>query len=214
VDSSPADHSITFNGEAQLSSVHSKFGASSVYFPGGPGAYLQIADSADWNLLADYTIDFWVRLPSATANETFYNQDDGSGNYVTLMWDQIDDSKLKWFHSGGTSLSGAVSMTADIWHHVAVTREDNTAYLFFDGTLIDSGPDTTGVPDIAAPVIITASANAGWLDEFRIVKGRAAWTANFTPGDYTFTDGNNVTISATADDQAPALISGLSVTEC
>jgi hypothetical protein len=82
-------------------------------------------------------------------------------------------------------------MTALAWQHVAVTRASGTTRLFRNGVLIGSYADNNvygvqaGGPNVG--VSNTVFYFGGYIDELRIIKGRAAWTAAFTPPSAPYT---------------------------
>lgn len=69
------------------------------------------------------------------------------------------------------------------WSHIAYTRVGQTYYLFLNGILVGSGTFQYG---ISAGRYITIGKQAGngatgYVDDFRVTKGVARYTANFTP---------------------------------
>jgi len=78
-------------------------------------------------------------------------------------------------------------MSIGTWYHIAITRSGNNLRLFVNGT-----ESTTGAIDVTGADITDNTSNltlgqdntlgfVGWMDEFRIIKGTAAWTTDFTP---------------------------------
>jgi hypothetical protein len=83
---------------------------------------------------------------------------------------------------------GTIPFTLNTWHHYALVRTGNIIKQYIDGVLDGTPLDfgTSRIFNSTAAFIIGAAGNAayywnGYLDEFRITKGRALWTANFTP---------------------------------
>ena len=96
------------------------------------------------------------------------------------------------------------------WHHIAITRQsDNYFRLYLDGVL--KSTSSSAFNDNlahAADLYIGAYPNAlsddrfdGLIDEFRVSKGIARWTANFTPdtSPYTGTEGDTRIVSGSVD---------------
>jgi hypothetical protein len=185
-------HTMTAYGNAQIDTGQSKFGASGLF--SGNGAYLSTPDSADWAFgSGDFTIDFWVRF-SSTVNEQ-------------LMLGQYVDDNNRWFLSKGSDqrlylyfkvggvvkgyylMTSAWSVNANQWYHLTFERSGTTAYIFIDGasqTLTEGlAFGTNDVGDLAAVLTVGKGSGSyylnGWLDEFRVSKGVARWTSNFTP---------------------------------
>ena len=193
-DSSDSNHSVTANGNAQVDTAQSKFGGASGLFD-GTGDYLSVPDHADWTFgSGDFTIDFWLRR---NANGATYLLGQSHTDYSagSRAWEMNLDASDKlqsvvWVSGAnpenqGTTLSNAI--TADnTWHHLAMVRYGNTLTQYIDG-IADGTKDITGmsVQDSAYPLYICSLSGLspinGWIDEFRVSKGIARWTANFTP---------------------------------
>ena len=92
---------------------------------------------------------------------------------------------------GDTKSIGAVSTGQ--WYHVALVRNGNTFNGYLDGV---SGSSTTSSASIGANstngAFFGAQATSnfnGYLDDIRITKGVARYTANFTPPTAAFPNG-------------------------
>lgn len=188
----------TANGNAQIDTAQSVFGGASGLFD-GTGDYISVADSADWQLDGGsdsnlWTIDFRLRFngdPGAGALGFYQQRVDNNNHYGIL----INNNQLQFVvQSGGSTVVNILNAwdPADAtWYHVAVVKNGTTGYLMFiNGTQIGTTQtDTTTLPDFAGGVTIGLFVGAtgtnrfhnGWIDEFRISKGVARWTANFTP---------------------------------
>jgi YD repeat-containing protein len=194
-DSSQSPKTITTYGNAQISTAQSKFGGVSGYFDGS-GDYLSVPDSSDWYFgTGDFTIDTWVRfntLPTTGNQMYFINQRNGSTSTQEFY---LTNSSGTYYLVYGAYSSGSyiisVSATVDVsigtWYHVALTRSGTSFRLFLNGTQVGSGAtDSDAVPDSPSVFEIGRWSGGGmyfngWLDEFRISKGIARWTGNFTP---------------------------------
>lgn len=192
-------HTWTANGNAQIDTAQSKFGGASGLFD-GTGDYISSADSADWTLgTGDFTVDFWIRYNSVATYQLLFSMDNGgSGGELLCYWYQPENNI--YFQCGSTNASGVVnthsntnswSASTGTWYHVAIVRSGNSLYMFVGGTQLAGSPFTiTGanIPDYTSGLFIGARSTAtgtqninGWMDEFRLSKGVARWTANFTP---------------------------------
>jgi len=202
-DASPmGGHGPTAYGDAQIDTAQSKFGGASGLFD-GTGDYLSVPDSDDWYFgTGDFTIDFWVRfnaLPSVSYRSSIYSQWQDANNL--FLADLLNNAgTYQWtmkLVSGGSSLFefqyNAVSLATNTWYHGAYVRSGTTFYVFQNGNLITTGTSAASIPDFSATVQIgrlyTYDVHAlnGWLDEFRISKGVARWTSNFTPPTSAYT---------------------------
>lgn len=192
-DDSASAHTMTAAGNAQIDTAQSKFGGASGLFD-GTGDYVETPDSTDWTFgSGDFTIDFW------------FNRNGGDGTYRymigqcdTLAGNQsfsilLDTANVCYVSvtadgSTATDVIGTTAFTATGWHHVAFVRTGNTLKLFVDG--VQEGGDvafSSAVYDSAYKLSVGRFGELagvywnGWLDEIRVSKGIARWTANFTP---------------------------------
>lgn len=167
-----------------------KWGYGGVF--NGTSAKLSLADSDDWNFgSGDWTIDFWVRFNDVSAAQYFYSQYADNNNCFHLRWAINNRFYIEIYNAATETLVGYANWTpvTNTWYHIEVVKSNSTAYLFIDGigqTLNDSSFNGS-CPNVASELYIGASANAGtspvngWMDEFRVSKGIARHTANFTP---------------------------------
>jgi hypothetical protein len=189
--------SWTAGGGAKLSTAKSVYGASSLLLD-GTGDYIYTADSDDFFYgTSDFTIDFWIYPTSALgAFDTFVSQYADANNRWSLSCDGSGYFAYLYVKSGGADICAeysAVSISTDTWTHLALVRNGANLLFFVNGILqsstvaVDLG--TGSSPNIAAPLTVGARNTgsidrdiAGYIDEFRISKGIARWTATFKPG--------------------------------
>jgi len=185
---------VTAYGNAQIDTAQSKFGGASGLFDGADD-YLATPDSNDWYFgTGDFTIDFWIRfnaLPTVnTGMATWWQQTDASNYQCLYFWNTAGTYYLYWrVISGGAvivQMNPSVTITTGTWYHFAVVRSGNNWYLFQGGSQISTVTDTDAVGDYTGSLFIGCDAASGndfngWLDEYRVSKGIARWTSNFTP---------------------------------
>ena len=91
--------------------------------------------------------------------------------------------------TGSASNYGIESITnvpTNSWVHVAFTRSGNTGRLFINGNLDASSNNFTTTPYLpAAPLVCVGGAPRGYsfngyIQDLRVTKGYARYTANFT----------------------------------
>ncbi len=194
-DDSASGHTVTANGNAQIDTAQSVFGGASGFFDGG-GDYLSISDHADFDFgSGDFTIDFRVRfnaLPTDGNFETFYGRDvsahdvqldikNTSGTYTIRFIPYISGAKVVVNATWTTPV-------VDTWYHIAYVRSGTSWYVFIDGTQVGSTGSQSGTLDSTTDNVSIGRHTSGsprelngWLDEFRVSKGVARWTSNFTP---------------------------------
>jgi Concanavalin A-like lectin/glucanases superfamily len=190
---------VTVSGATIDTGQSPSFGTGVGKFVAASSQYLSLADSDDWAFgTGNFTIDFWVRFnsfPTTGNHMDFYAQSTNASNYVEIGLRRAPDTDLRWVWSvftGGTDIVGIVSvypspdLVLNTWYHMAYVRSGSTFYLFQDGSLITSVTNATAFPDLTSSLWLGAFPDStnfldGWLDEFRISKGVARWTSNFTP---------------------------------
>lgn len=184
-------HTLTANGGAQISTAQSKFGGASLYLDGS-GDSVSAATSADWAIgTGDYTVEFWIY----TADTVFGAVSVGVSGGLTIGYN-IDNGSQGWgvWRTGiGADMVSGVQMSYSAWHHIAVTRASNMTRIFVDGTQVGSTTSVTtnygqGALYVGKDGISSGFDFAGYIDDLRITKGLARYTANFTPPAIPFVD--------------------------
>ena len=196
-DSSSYGRAVTATG-ATVSTVQRKFGGASGSFGTSGGKYLAIPYSSDFVFgSGDFTIDFWYcpLVHGGSYNLQCTNtQDESHTGWQVLMTDGI---ALKFAYSTtgigwAPNVTGSYTFTNSTWYHIAVVRSGNGIFLFVNGTVLNPGGTAISgsIFDPGYQLVIgqyigyssssTYGANS-YIDEFRISKGVARWTSNFTP---------------------------------
>ena len=188
-DSSPTPKTVTAFGNAQISTTQSKFGGASIAFD-GTGDYLSVPSSASMQLgSSNFTIEFWLYL-ATQGSFIIYDQRSLSNQVVPTIY--TASGQIKYFVSANDRITGS-TLTAAAWNHIAVSRSGTSTNMFINGT--QSGSTYTDTNDyIQNPVGIGTTLAAlsnilnGYIDDLRITKGVARYTANFTPPTAAFPD--------------------------
>ena len=182
-DSSGLGHVATPVGLAQVTATQLKFGTGSLRLAASPDS-LALDGSTDFAFgTGDFTVDLWCYKPSSSSGSGGYLFDCGSTGPALLLWTAANF----YVDTLGVDRIGAVPTTMDAWHHVAMTRSSGTITLWVDGVASGTyaaGAESYGVaassPKIGNSVVGYQEAT-GFVDEVRVLKGRAAYTSNFTP---------------------------------
>jgi hypothetical protein len=170
-------------GNAQISTTQSKFGGSSMYFD-GTGDYLTSPNN-QWVTFgtSDFTMEAWIYWSSLASGSAIFW---GSGVGWTLYI--YPENKLQWGRTTPQSpvnlLTGSTTLATGQWYHIAVTRASGTVRLFVNGVVDGSVSDTADYNAAGALQLgISHSSNyfTGYIDDLRVTKGYARYTANFTP---------------------------------
>ena len=187
VDSSANAHTITVNGDAQISTTQSKFGGSSMYFDGS-GDYLSIADDDAFDFgSGDFTMEAWIYMTSQGTFNYLVGQYGSSASVSRTFWSIANGYNDCYFYGSSTvRLTGTTSIPLNTWTHVAVSREGNTVRLFTNGQVDASGSFTVTLNNSTLDFTVGADSTAaydfsGYIDDIRVTKGVARYTSNFTP---------------------------------
>jgi hypothetical protein len=207
-DSETTPKTVTANGNAQISTAQSKFGGASGLFD-GTGDYLSTPDSADWDFPGDFTVDLWVR-PGTLAVSNYTLVSNVNWGTSTGGWLLDYNATVLAFHFVGTGsyaleISGTHNFVVGTWAHVAVVRSGTAVNLYIDGVSVASGASsassTSGeLLNIGSNPAGTAYGFNGYIDELRISKGIARWTANFTPPTGAYSTGGDYLSVPDSDD--------------
>ena len=209
VDNSPTPKTITAYGNAHIETDQSKFGGASVVFD-GVGDYLKIDPDAELAFgTGDFTVEFFVFQAVAQSPATIsirvmapaigVNVTGGFQLWIPAIGSgDPNTNAISLARPDGLGyIVSTVSPVSDgAWHHVAFARSSGTSRSFFDGVLKMSAADvndysaaTTSGLMLGGRADLNASAFfAGYLDDIRITKGVARYTADFTPPAAAFPD--------------------------
>lgn len=182
-------HALTAGGNAQIDTAQSKFGGSSLLLDGTGDSVSFDGSNADFTFgTADFSIDWWMRTNDAALEGGAVRRILGMGGSATRPDIYINtNGTLEFGISTGAIETSTTSVADGAWHHCAITRAGTALRLFIDGVQEGGGATNSTNFDGANPSYIgryQVSAIGhynGWIDEFRISKGIARWTANFTP---------------------------------
>lgn len=185
-----------------ISTATAKFGTSSLACNNDANGGAMVAMSkahADLYLGSDnFTIDFHAKVNNWASN-----------NSILFVLDYTNGWGINFRTGGGNlqaqfstnntnfdviiNLGATTNISIGVWHHYALTRSGSTIYAFIDGVLVGSvNVGTASITPwlasngckLAIGRIVSATggyALNGNIDEFRIKRGEAVWTANFTP---------------------------------
>lgn len=173
---------ITVFGNTAISTAQSKFGGASAYFDGS-GDYLtaptQTAFAFD---TSDFTVECWVRPTSVEGLTVIYDGRTGSTGSSAGMSLSISSGTLRCDTDVANVLTGG-TLVADTWYHVALTRNSGTFRLWLDGVQVSTSTASYNLTDGNVTVGAYGGAQffSGYIDDFRITKGVARYTAAFTP---------------------------------
>ena len=177
---------ITRNGDTKTLTEQSKFYGSSGFFDGS-GDYLSCASSADFAFATgDCTVEGWGYVTSHINYRVLATTRPNNGAYANAWHIGTDANGTILLYSNAFNLQSASSaVPVNQWFHWAFTRNAGTGRLFINGSIVASGSvsnDYTntllGIGDFPTN---QSEPWSGYLQDLRIYKGFAKYTANFTP---------------------------------
>ena len=191
-DSSSNAHTVTLSNGAKISTTKSKWGGSSLFLD-GTNDYGEVAYDADFDFgNADFTVELWY-YPLSQQSDSYIiavNDNSSSSAYAQAVIEGVSlgsgmkieggsyDSGMKW-----TAYSSEIALNT--WHHLAYVRYNNKVYMYVNGTATDSGTAIGSLRNNSTSVLIGkriyGTYTNAYLDDIRITKGLARYTANFTP---------------------------------
>jgi Concanavalin A-like lectin/glucanases superfamily len=178
-----------------VSSTEKKFGTSSLFYT---SSYTNVVSNAQLDMSnGDFTIEAWVRTTGTGGSQgcIISANDGGYRAYVVV-------TSAGALAIGGNafpdfSTAGGV-VVPNTWHHVAAVREGEVGRLYVDGVLLSTqtGISVANTFNLSAGSTLVGSGNvgfgtvpptstqgsfSGYIDELRVTKGVARYSANFTP---------------------------------
>ena len=173
------------------------------------GSKLQIVGSTDFQFDTEpFTIDFWIKWTELIDNShTYFFSTLGIVDSASITFGKLAKTGFpEWVTFGHRLIFTVLDMSrtriidykmtdgwepeVDTWYHFALVRNETHLYIFIDGisqilSVIDGlSIGTKSMPNSLNDLNIPSYVNYflhGCIDEFRVSKGIARWTSNFTP---------------------------------
>ena len=182
-------------GNAQVDTTTVKYGTGAMEFD-GVSDYIDIPASPLFDFgTGDWTMECWFNTTSTTT-DTFFRRmimlDGPTGNATNnpQLTISSDGYVNGWTQTGDVDLRSSTGFNDGNWHHAAFVRDGGTLRLFVDGVQSATVATTaTFSPNSGSPRPRIGNYNGstgqgdwdGYIDDLRITKGIARYTANFTP---------------------------------
>lgn len=180
---------------AGINTATKKFGTAAFDLDGITG-YAKSDDHADFALGSnDWTIECWYREASHGATRQIIGQHTTAGvvDSAFILYSDTGVPTLSVYVGGTTyTVTSAVTgLSLDTWHHVAAVRDGGTLRLFVNGTAAGTTAIAGAVNNSVDPMAIGTIMGLGVpslgiyfhgiVDDVRITRGVARYTAAFTP---------------------------------
>lgn len=191
-DLSSNSHTISVVGNTQVNTSTKKFGTGAIEFD-GTGDELVAPSNSNLALgSGNFTVECWIYpISNSFYNGIYQNNTDGNGaaGALRITTNNSDQTSLQ-IATAATGLiytpTGVV--TANDWNHIALVRNgsgSNNLTIYVNGVSQGSVTNTTDFSDGLLQIGNAAYGGTdyffnGLIDEFRITKGVARYTSNFT----------------------------------
>lgn len=176
-------------GDTVGTTAQVKFAGSKSMAFDGTGDYIKLSSPVLDFGTGDFTIECWARTTNTANNGVFalstshFTQNNPRGIAVAFY-----TNFHNWIlYANGTTTNSVRSHTpsTNTWYHIAVVRTGGYTKLYIDGTEIESRADSYDYSNHTALVIGGYYSGSyllpGNIQDFRVTKGLARYTANFTP---------------------------------
>ena len=174
-------------GNVQISTSVKKYGTGSLAFD-GTGDYLTMRSVPDLTFgTGNFTLESWINIASPNDSPIYESRTGYTNATDGFTLTAFSSTTIRIFTTSAL-ITATVSNYSGIWTHVAVVRLNGTTTLYVNGV---SGGTTTSLNNLTStdPVLIGGGRYGGsspvslngYIDDFRITKNIARYTANFTP---------------------------------
>lgn len=191
-DSSAAPKTLARYGNPRISTAQSKWGGASAYFDGN-GSKLEVPSNPELAFgTGDFTVECWVfSLPATGGGVDFdkliFGGFQGDPDFACFL-KSFNLAPALW--NGSIAYESQIVVPPNTWTHVAWCRALGVLRIFVNGK--------NGL-EASMPTQFNQSSNYiggeadtrflnGYIDDLRITKGVARYTANFTPPTVPFPD--------------------------
>ena len=174
---------VTSHGNAQLNTTIKKYGTASLALD-GTGDYATLISSVDFGFgTGDFTIEGWFYKTIVSTQYLFDTRSTLNENSIVVQSNGAGNLRL--FVNGAFVLTSSNTHSNNAWNHLAISRASGVTRFFINGVVsTNTYSDTTNYGS-TKPLVIGAQYNgttafAGYIDDFRVIKGVALYTGTFT----------------------------------
>lgn len=176
----------TASGGAVLDTSSKKFGTASLALNGGKVTSNAYADLSFG--LGDFTIEGWKRLKSTTPAWSCIFDNRSAANTGIGIYDRNASGSTFITVASNSAVMGATTIgipdTLEFYHWL-VCRRGTTLYAGVNGTVQAIATDSRNYAPAPVTILGLSYSNSqpqdGYHDEFRMTKGVARYTTNYTP---------------------------------
>lgn len=175
--------------DPDVSATQSKFGGFSLFYSASPGGRIVGSQDVDYQMgSGDFTIEWWQRLNSISSQQGLMDMRDTTLSEVAPCVFVQATGVIVYFVSNTNQITSAANtLIVSTQQHIALARSGSSTKLFVEGTQAGSTYSDSNNYNVSSRWTLGAFQNGGlpaassYFDEFRITKGVARYTSNFTP---------------------------------
>lgn len=174
-------------GSAQVSSAQAKYGTTALSSPNST-SYLNGRFNQSMVFgTGDFTIEAWVYSVATSAAYTCItsSRDGIASNANAVFFGLKPTTNQLTFYTSSEIIGTSTAVSTGTWTHVALVRNAGATAIYINGTSVGTATFTTSLTGTGMSVgneYNGASGSGGiYIDDLRITKGVARYTANFTP---------------------------------
>ena len=178
-----AKNNLQTVGNAQISTSVKKYGTGSMSFD-GTGDWLSVPSTTQFDFTNDnFTIEFWLNPTSWYGSVVSKD-----ASFIIYRNNSISTTKMgvRFNNNAGLDFFSTDDVPVGSWSYWALVRNGNVFTWYLNGVSSGSFTSSATVATNTNPVIVGHSTTfnislTGYIDDLRITKGVARYTANFTP---------------------------------
>jgi hypothetical protein len=174
-------------GNTTGSTAQAKFASSKSMYFDAVGDYISIpVDEAYGFGTGDWTIETWLYCTKTGGFNAIFDTRVGTGTQTGNFGIGMYNTGRVQLFSGGIFYYPTDTLSFNTWQHFAVVKNSGTTTMYFNGTAASSTYSDSRDYGSSQPVQIgkddtTSNYFGGYMQDFRISKGLARYTSNFTP---------------------------------
>jgi hypothetical protein len=157
------------------------------YFP-GTGSYLSLATNSVFQITGTLTIEAWVYATTINSFQNIASQYLNATNAFACGYSSANG----WYFNYRNNAAEVTNYRAgtsplNAWTHVAFVKSGTTMTIYINGTALSSTFTVPDLPLFSATFYVGTFGGGltdiwtGYISDFRMVKGTAIYTGNFTP---------------------------------
>jgi len=177
-------------GNAQLSTSVKKYNVASMSFNATTQSLNMLSSTPNFAFgTGDFTVEFWINFTNTSNRQdiVWLSVTGSTSDRMGIIWNNTAGN-LTYYISPTVSnaINATWSPSAGIWYHIALTRASGSSKIFINGT--QTGSTYTDARNYSVPYSLYVGQDTngmtsllnGYIDDLRITKGFARYTANFT----------------------------------